>query len=364
LSLVLGNDAELNKLMASLGHVFHDVLAFDGSDDAWVDSKITLDGPFTVETWIKLAPGVGNEDDILGVPGGVEMNFFGSTFRVFAGSKLHDVAVAKKPMTPDLWTHIAVTRDAKGFIKIYQNGELDAVSKVPAPDKWENCRIGWSGPKKGTEGMMTEFRVWKTERTAQEIRANFDRTFATQETHQTFGSGTKGMQKGTRIAKTTDYPPILTPDQAAKLDKQFAHLSTLDLKKGNLAQGKALSMICKACHMIGPEGGQIGPNLSGAGAMGLEGVLRNILTPNAAMESGYRIFRVELKSGDIVDALFVSEDKEAFVVRQPGVQDRRIAKKDVRSTRYIRRSLMPEGLLDGLNDEQATDLLSYLMTLK
>ncbi len=380
LSLVLGNDPELTKLMASLGHVFHDVLAFDGSDDAWIDSKITLDGPFTVETWIKLAPGIGNEDDILGVPGGCEMNFFQSKFRVFAGPKLHDVVVANKPMTPDLWTHIAVTRDAKGNLKIYQNGELDAVSKVPAPAKWDNCRIGWSGPKKGTEGMMAEFRVWKTERMAQEIRANFDRGLAV--TEKTEGTQTttldspkslmsslslasfKGFQKGARIAKTTDYPPILTPDQAEKLDKQFAHLSELGHKKGDVAKGKVLSAICKACHTIGTEGAQIGPNLSGAGAMGLEGVLRNILTPNAAMESGYRIFRVELKSGDIVDALFVSEDKQAYVVRQPGVQDRRIAKKDVRSTRYIRRSLMPEGLLDGLNDDQATDLIGYLMTLK
>ena len=151
---------------------------------------------------------------------------------------------------------------------------------------------------------------------------------------------------------------------AEKLDKQFAHYSELGHKKGNLENGKALSAICMACHTTGASGGQIGPNLSGAGAMGLEGVLRNIMTPNAAMEAGYRIFRVELKSGDIVDAFFVSEDKEACVVRQPGVQDRRIPKKEVRNTHYIRRSLMPEGLLDALNDEQVTDLLSYLMTLK
>ena len=364
LSLVLGNDAELTKLMASLGHVFHDVLAFDGSDDAWVDSKITLDGPFTVETWVRLNEGIGNEDDILGVPGGVEMNFFGSTFRVFAGPKLHDVAVAKKPMTPDLWTHIAVTRDAKGMIKIYQNGELDAVSKVPAPDKWENCRIGWSGPKRGTQGMMAEFRVWKTERTAAEIRGSFDRTFDSKASYSAYPNPESKLSKGARLAKTTDYPPILTPEQAEALDKKFTKLTALGHKKGDLTKGKALSALCLACHQIGATGGQIGPNLSGAGAMGLEGVLRNILTPNAAMEPGYRIFRAEMKSGDIVDAFYVNEDKQAYVIRQPGLQDRRLPKQDVRSTRYIRRSLMPEGLLDALNDEQVTDLLSYLMTLK
>ena len=42
-----------------------------GQDSAWVDSKITLDGPFTVESWVRLAPGIGNEDGLLGVGGGV-----------------------------------------------------------------------------------------------------------------------------------------------------------------------------------------------------------------------------------------------------------------------------------------------------
>ncbi|MBL9116822.1 MAG: DUF1080 domain-containing protein [Verrucomicrobiaceae bacterium] len=358
LSLVLGNDSELNKLMSSLGHVFHDVLAFDGSEEAWIDSKITLDGPFTVETWVKLAPGIGNEDDILGVPGGCEMNFFQSKFRVFAGRELHDVAVANKPMTPELWTHLAVTRDAKGIIKIYQNGEQDAVSTVPAPLKWENCRIGWSGPKKGTAGMMAEFRVWRVERTAGEIRSSFDRS------RETFATDSKTFQKGVRLAKTTDYPPILSAEQAAALDKKFHHLTDLVKTPGDIAKGKALSAICIACHQIGNTGGQIGPNLSSAGAMGLEAVLRNILTPNAAMEPGYRIFRVELENGDLVDGFFVSEDKSAFIVRQPGASDRRIPKQEVRRTSYIRRSLMPEGLLDALTDEQARDLLTYLMSLK
>lgn len=390
LATVLGNDPALEKLQQQLGGIFRDVLLFDGSDDAWIDSKITLDGPFTVETWIRLAPGIGNEDDILGVPGGVEMNFFGGMFRVFAGPMLHDVAVAKKPMTPDLWTHIAVTRDAKGIIKIYQNGELDAVSKVPVPDKWENCRIGWSGPKRGTEGVMMEFRVWKKERTAQEIRRNFDRVLnasskleretwikvigdivMTSSDPRQVGQGTlvvdkvqpKARQVGARLAKTIDTPPLLTAEQADALDKKFAKYTAL-APKGNAANGKAISALCLACHQIGTGGAQIGPNLSGAGAMGLEGVLRNILTPNAAMESGYRIFRMEMKSGDLIDALFVSEDKNAFVIRQPGAPDRRIDKKDVRSTKFIRRSLMPEGLLDALPDQSVADLLAYLMTLK
>jgi len=98
--------------------------------------------------------------------------------------------------------------------------------------------------------------------------------------------------------------------------------------------------------------------------MGLEAVLRNLLTPNAAMEPGYRIYRVELTNGDLVDAFFVSEDKDAVVVRQAGLPDRRIARAEIRSTQFLRRSLMPEGLLEALPDPGAADLLAYLMTLQ
>ncbi len=104
--------------------------------------------------------------------------------------------------------------------------------------------------------------------------------------------------------------------------------------------------------------------LSGVGAMGTEAILRNILTPNAAMENGYRIFRVEKTDGSIVEAFFVSEDKNAVVIRLPGAADQRLERKDIRSTKYLRRSLMPEGLLDTMTDPQATDLFAYLLSLK
>jgi putative heme-binding domain-containing protein len=363
LATVLGNDPAITQLQQQLGGIFREVLLLDGQDTAWVDSKITLDGPFTVETWVRLAPNIGNDDDILGAPGGPEMNFFQSKFRVFGGPELRDVCTSTKPMTPDLWTHIAITRDAKGIIRIYQNGELDATATKPAPAKWENCRIGWSGPKGGTEGVMTEFRVWKRERTAPEIRANFDRILASAEGMTRYDSKWGKFEKGARIAKTIDTPPLLTEEQAKALDTKFAKFSAL-APKGNAANGKALSALCMACHQIGSAGGQIGPNLSGAGAMGLEAVLRNILTPNAAMEPGYRIYRVEMKNGDLIDAFFVSEDKDAVVIRQAGFPDRRVTKADIRSTQFIRRSLMPEGLLDGLQDSQVADLLAFLMTLK
>ncbi|HEY6229569.1 MAG TPA: c-type cytochrome, partial [Verrucomicrobiae bacterium] len=136
-------------------------------------------------------------------------------------------------------------------------------------------------------------------------------------------------------------------------------------KSGDLDHGKTIfGQTCATCHTVASQGGQIGPVLNGAGAMGTEALLRAVLTPNAAMEAGYRTFRVELKDGDVLDGFLVSQDNEAIVLRQPNAQDRRIPQDDVRRARFTKISMMPEGLLDSLPEKDATDLLAYLKTLK
>ncbi len=371
LQTVLGADAALTKLVADLGDLFRPVLQLDGSTNAWAESGVSLEGPFTVETWIFLDPrgrAISNADGILGVPGQLSMNFFGGLFRVWDGSG--DVIIAKKPMVPNIWTHLAVTRDEKGQFKIFQDGSLDQEQSKAAPKKFENVRIGWAKADAGTRGALSEFRMWNRARTADEIRNDFDRSYAGQARPQNLvfyapGSGPWGnLQAGAHVIKTSDFPPILTAAEATALDAKFAKYRALATQPGDPVKGKTVTLVCQACHLIQGQGGNLAPNLSGAGAMGVEGLLRNIITPNAAMENGYHLFRVELKSGDLIEGFFVSEDKNAVILRAPGAQDRRIEKKDVRATKFLRRSIMPEGLLDTMQPQDVSDLFAYLMTLK
>ncbi len=361
---VLGDkDAALAKLVDSLGTLFRPVLSLDGTDNATIETGITLDGAFTVETWVKLDEGIGNQDGILGAPGKLDMNFFGGQFRAYVFAPLGDVVVAKKAAVPGMWTHIAATRNAAGIWKAYLDGELSATGAKASAEKIENVKLGWTSTAGGTKGQFAEFRIWKGERSAEEIRANFDRAiakgplWALEQANQKLGSGAK-------VVKTSDLPPVLTAAASATLDAKHAKYAALSAKPGDRERGKLAAAICTACHLFGNTGGQIGPNLSGVGAMGSEAILRNILTPNAAMESGYRIFRVEQRDGSVLDAFFVSEDKDATVIRLPGAPDQRIAKKDIVRTTYLRRSLMPEGLLDTMSDQQVSDLFAYLLSLK
>ena len=320
---------------------------------------------------MRLAPGIDNNDGVLGSPGQLDINFSGSLLRLYVFAPLGDVVVAKKPITPDLWTHYAITRDAKGELRLYGNGELESVGKVPVAKDFLGCNVAWSVPKLGTKGALAEYRVWNVARSAKEIRDNFTRTFAGEERPAALAFFNAGgdaswgkLQPGAKVVRTTDVPPLITKAQFEVLARKQEHYMELGRKGGNAAKGKALAAMCQTCHVINGQGGQIGPNLSGAGAMGLEGVVRNIMDPNAAMEAAYRVFRLELISGEVLEGFYVTEDAKAYVLRQPGGEEIRTPKSNVRSVRYLRRSLMPEGLLDALGDEQVSDLLAYLMTLK
>ena len=371
LSIALGDSPELAAVSAQLGGVFRSVLALDGSNDAVAKSGIVLKGAFTVETWVRLDGKLDNNDSILGAPGMLDLNFSGGVFRAYMGSKINDVVVSSKPTSAGIWTHVALTRDAAGVLRTYQDGEPTGTSKSAQPHDLPGLTIGWSTPKGGTQGAFAEYRIWNVERKPAEIRANMTRTFAgeTLPAALVFASASGDaawgkLGKGAKIVRTTDAPPLLNGEQFAALEKKTARYTALAAKAGDPAKGKVVVALCQSCHMINGQGGLIGPNLSGAGAMGTEAVLRNIIDPNAAIEAAYRIFQVKLKAGEVIEAFYVSEDATAYVLRQPGGADRRVPKAEVASAQYLRRSLMPEGLLDGFTDDQVTDLFAYLKTLK
>ena len=56
--------------------------------------------------------------------------------------------------------------------------------------------------------------------------------------------------------------------------------------------GKVLFQTCLACHQVGKEGQGIAPALDGSANRENEALLTAILDPDAAVESGYSVYRV------------------------------------------------------------------------
>jgi putative heme-binding domain-containing protein len=217
---------------------------------------------------------------------------------------------------------------------------------------------------------MAEFRVWNVARTAAEIRSDFDRSYHGDSRRPpslvSFHDGTSwGELAGdARVEPAPDAPALVTAAELAKRAEKFAAFRRLATADGDAAKGRAVfAARCLTCHQQGGQGGRVGPALDGVGLTGVEAILRNVLTPNAAMEGGYRNFRIVTRDGRIVQGLLVSRDADAIVVRQPNTADVRIDSRDVEQAGFTGVSVMPEGLLESMPAADVSDLFAHLESL-
>ncbi|MEE9344603.1 MAG: PQQ-dependent sugar dehydrogenase [Methylococcales bacterium] len=148
-------------------------LRLDGVND-WVNTgDIGLTNDFTVEAWVKLAPGIDNNDSIFGQGGkGPDINFFDAKLRLFSGS---DRIVANTAIVVDSWTHIAITRSGTS-LTLYINGIEDATGEF---DDILNIRALGRGNQGFLEGELDEVRVWRdVVRTDAQIFQNYKKSVA------------------------------------------------------------------------------------------------------------------------------------------------------------------------------------------
>ena len=89
-------------------------------------------------------------------------------------------------------------------------------------------------------------------------------------------------------------------------------------------------------------------------------LLISILNPNAEIREGYAYVEIETTDDRNLGGFLTDRDGQVTVLRGLDGQDITLRAADIRSLEPTGRSLMPEGLLDDLKDEQLRDLFAYL----
>jgi putative membrane-bound dehydrogenase-like protein len=131
--------------------------------------------------------------------------------------------------------------------------------------------------------------------------------------------------------------------------------------KGVAARGQAVfKNACAACHRLFGEGERIGPELTGAERGDLDFLLTSLVDPNAIVRKEYQGQTIALKDGRVLTGMVVDEDGKTLTLFDSQKQKTTIAKSDIEERKAAEASVMPEGLLDPLTEEQVRDLFRYL----
>lgn len=154
----------------------------------------------------------------------------------------------------------------------------------------------------------------------------------------------------------------MTKDKQLAMDRYKFLLTDAYMAGADLTKGKALfTAVCASCHKLYGEGGEIGPELTGSNRADLEYILTNMIDPNMEVADSYKLVTINTRDGRTYAGNIYREDNQRITLRIVG-QDLVIPKAEILSRETSPLSMMPEGMLDALSDQQARDLIGYLKT--
>jgi putative membrane-bound dehydrogenase-like protein len=150
-------------------------------------------------------------------------------------------------------------------------------------------------------------------------------------------------------------------DKQALIAKLKAQLTPATLAKADLSAGRALfNTACAACHRLYGQGGEVGPDLTGAGRDNLAYLLDNIADPSAVVSADFRMNVADLKDGRVLNGLVTARTERTVTLRTM-TETLTLERSEIEKLQESALSLMPEGLLEALSPEQQRDLIAYLM---
>ena len=167
------------------------------------------------------------------------------------------------------------------------------------------------------------------------------------------------------VAETVQ-PPV-GPGRNYTTDAVFAFAKT-GLHQRNFARGRELftAAACFNCHRFGNQGGGGGPDLTGSGSRyTVRDLIENLIEPSKVISDQYESSILELKDGTTLTGRITAEESGKLLVAAnafaPG-DHTEVKLGDLKSRKPSPVSLMPEGLLNGMNQSEVLDLLAFLLS--
>ena len=149
-------------------------------------------------------------------------------------------------------------------------------------------------------------------------------------------------------------------DKKAEMEKYRRIYGAGGSQPGNASAGRVVyNKVCAQCHTLFDAGGKVGPDITGANRTDLAYLLETVVDPNAVIPNEYRTSEIETKDGrSLTGVVKIMGDKS--ILLQTANELVTIPREEIASQRQTELSMMPEGLLASLTDQEVRDLIYYL----
>ena len=211
----------------------------------------------------------------------------------------------------------------------------EALATLAARAPFAHALFAALGEKKIERGDLTAFHV-------EQLRALRDEPIARQVAELWGASRATPEDRKRAIA-----------EKKAKLGPDVTRQA--DLAKGRLVFEKN----CSACHTLFGKGGKVGPELTGAQRDNLDYVLSNVLDPSATVAREYQTTVIETSDGRLLTGI-VKQENDAGLTLVTATETLVVPKDEIETRDQRPISLMPDGLLKNVSDDELRDLVGFL----
>ena len=138
------------------------------------------------------------------------------------------------------------------------------------------------------------------------------------------------------------------------------------MPRGDAARGKVLydANKCADCHRLGQNGSRVGPDLSAVGdSRTPEQLSRAIVAPDEEVLPENRFVRLVTKEGATITGRLLNQDAISVQLINPKEELKSYLRANLREYAIVDKGLMP-AVQGKLTDQQVSDIVSYLLSLK
>src|SRR5690606_1751340 len=110
----------------------------------------------------------------------------------------------------------------------------------------------------------------------------------------------------------------------------------------------------------GVEAGNVGPNLTGMAVHPREELLTHIIDPSRSVEGNFRSYTVVTTEGQVLTGMLASETLTSIELIDTNAKRHPIPREDIEELVASRKSVMPDGFEQQMNEEELAGLLAFL----